>query len=392
MVDIYISKIEVGKKIRSLAASDKNICFIFGAGASYGYSHISPYKPPVVASLFDIFNPVVDEIISQEKHKSIRANREHHANIIRDFYGNDLESYLSALYKNNGNDNLFANLLVYLHDIFSLASTHFEPEDNYYKELINFIYSLFREDRWSCLSFNYDTLLEKSYVETDRDSSGRTFNDFDSYAKLQPNILKIHGGINFYHNYRKLFEFEDISRFPSRFTMFSEMMKDNNSIERFLSVSSPFSNGIKPHVEEYLYDPSSGTNKNFSSYRGPLMLIPIHAEIELGNLYFQKMIELSKEKINDADLVIAIGYNFGDKTFTDSLDKIELSGKELILVDIKKVVSDPSNYIGYQRAKKIWGSGKVKIFNGDGFGEFIESLLTKTDETKSSVTVTDFLP
>jgi hypothetical protein len=106
----------------------------------------------------------------------------------------------------------------------------------------------------------------------------------------------------------------------------------------------------------------------------PLMLIPIHESVAPENLFFKELIDSSTKSIERANLVVSIGYNFGDEAFTNALSKIDLSKKDIILVNSKSEAKNLVNHLGYQRIKKIWPSDKIRVFEGNGFGEFMDAI------------------
>ncbi len=364
-----ISKDEIKKKLRvRLTQTDENACFIFGAGASFGYS-TAISKPPTVKDLFEDDNPIVQEVINRREHGSIKTNRQHLSTQLRN-YDNDLEQYLSFMYERNSADNLFSNLLVYLEDIFFKASEDFVSEPNNYKTLINLMWDLHGNKRWSCISFNYDTLLERSYLEARRDPTGRAFDSLKSYTDPNPTILKIHGGINFRYAHTKPLEYGDDQVKLTNYTLFSKMMSNEGKLANgLLEVIHPESH--KPANYDSYYNKASA---QISSWGFPLMLIPIHATIKPENIFFKNMIDLAKKEIERSSIIIAIGYNFGDESFISELSRLDLSGKEIILVNTLESIKDISNHLGYQRIKTALPGVNLTIFDGNGFKGFIEAI------------------
>ena len=235
--DILISKEATKLRIESIATNNDAACIIFGAGASFGYSEKHILKPPTVTRLFNKSNEVVKHVIAQEEHSIIKNNSEDYTRRIKS-YGNDLERYLSSLYKNRKEDKLFAQLLTYLEDIFFIASRNVVEESNNYKSLINLMLELHGSKLWSCISFNYDTILEKSYLIVDRDPEGRNFSSLRGYTGSNPVILKMHGGINFRYLFYKEFMDSD-EKNHSPYVLFSKMMSDKRASDEFLIIDTP---------------------------------------------------------------------------------------------------------------------------------------------------------
>lgn len=370
--NVLISQEELKSKVLALRTeASQSACIIFGAGASYGYSDEHTYNPPTVKDLFDESNLAVREIINQSKHLFIKNNKIDFSRELRN-YENDLEKYLSSLYSSNKDDNIFGSFLSYLEDIFFLASRDVvSGSSNNYRTLINLMWGSHGKKQWSCLSFNYDTILEKSYLIADRDTTGRKFNRIEDYKDANPVILKMHGGINFRYTFRKLFEDRDVINHTSH-VLFSKMMSDSSNMDDFLKVIDP--NQGKPILHYDTLVLHESVRRRMSDFNFPLMLIPIHASVAPENIYFREQINLAKQQIEKASLIIAIGYNFGDVAFTESLKEIDYSNKEIILIGTLSASKNPESYLGFQRLKQAWPNAKIRVFEGNGFGDFIEAL------------------
>lgn len=364
-----ISKVETKTRIQSLATKqDDTACIIFGAGASFGYSDENYFKPPIVKDLFDDSNNLVKEIINSREHASIKTNRQHYKDQLQN-YNNDLEAYLSFLYKRNPKDSLFSNFLIYLQDIYINASKNFTSEPNNYKKLINLMWDLHGDKHWACISFNYDTLLEKSYAEAGRDPVTRKFDSLESYTNHRPVILKMHGGINFRYAHVKSHEYNDDKiKFPV-YSLFSKMMSNEDNWKVGLA-DVVYPELEKPNHHQTYYK----GDMRMSYYDFPLMLIPVHATVQTGNPYFENMANLAKTEIEKSNLIISIGYNFGDDSFLGKLSSLNLSKKEIILVGTKSSNIDFGSYLAFQRIKKDCPDTCVKIFDGNGFTEFIKAI------------------
>ncbi len=371
-----LSKSDTKREIRDLLnQTNGSICFIFGAGASYGYSKDNRYSPPTVENLFNEENLIVKEVIA--RHPSIKSRQSHIIKEIKN-HQNDLEIYLSKRYSGKPEDKLFGDLLSYLEDVFISASNKFVSEPNSYKDLINLMWELHGSKSWSFLSFNYDTLLEKSYLEADNDPKRDSFGSLKDYLNFSPSIIKVHGGINFRHQYIKPCLWNDPESLSNYF-LFSEMMSDRNK-NGFKIVPPNLTEYPSHRVEHKIDSDGKLTNEEISIYDFPLMLIPIHATIRPENPFFEKMINRAKEEIEKSSMVVAIGYNFGDDAFMEELKKIDFSKKELMLVNtnqfIQNILKETKKEVGFERMMNFFKGDydRFKIFNGDGFGEFVESL------------------
>lgn len=231
---IFISKDELSQKIASIQTNpDERISIIFGAGASYGYSNDLTFQAPIVRKLFSRFNLVVKNIIDKAEHSFVKNNSSDFERAIKN-HNNDLEEYLSTLYSQNNEDNIFGNFLIYLEDLFFFASNRFQNDVNYYRMLINRMWNLHGKKQWSLISFNYDTILEQSYLLAGRDPRKRTFKALSEYHELNPVLIKMHGSINFRYIYGHLFE--DGTSKLSNHELFSLMMAETRKSEIFINI------------------------------------------------------------------------------------------------------------------------------------------------------------
>jgi hypothetical protein len=192
----------------------------------------------------------------------------------------------------------------------------------------------------------------------------RTFNSFNNYVDTPPKIFKVHGGIN----YRYVLEESGRPTERTKREIFQKMM-DAPTIPP--SIVSPLADLPQFHTTRRI--PMGNIVRTNDIYNFPQLMIPIHDEQNF-NPFFADMIQRATSEINSAELVIAIGYDFGDTAFTDSLKRIDTSNKELILVGTKRLYEETKNHSGYKRASEIWNSKKIKIFAGDGFAEFVKSV------------------
>lgn len=344
----------------------------FGAGASYGYSTRARYLPPVVRNLFnDVENHAVYEVINKPEHSSIKGNRDY---ILRELvnHDNDLEKYLSSLYKRRREDTIFGNLLAYLEDVFFLASSNIDPSSsNNYKSLINLMWDNFANDKWSCISFNYDTILEQSFLHVDRDPTRTHFDNIHNYSNGNPAILKLHGGINFRYVFTHPKDSAESARF-TRHALFSRMMADKNPSSNYHRVIKIGAG--KPPVYKEVNIKNEGNSILCYQFNFPLMLVPIHASVAPENAFFNECLDSAKNLLSNSKLIIAIGYNFGDEAFLEKMKDAEDDEKEIILVNTTQSVIDLDKNLAFKRLKKEMKKMKIRVFNGDGFGEFVEAL------------------
>ena len=284
---------EMYEKYKNASEQTKdNICFIFGAGASNGYSsEVLPYLPPIVADLFNDQNHIVKEVINQQKHDFILGHRSFLKKALKR-YNNDLEEYLSVLYNKNDNDDLFSSLLIYLQDIFYLVSDRIEENGNNYKDLINNLFTSRGKLPWSFISFNYDTFLEQSYIFARRDQN-KKFESIEDYL-IYPKIIKVHGSVNFRYTIKEM------SKMPRKNDkeVFELMMNGKKDVGEGIKVISPKIKSTATNKDFYVQTETfdkEGIRRGVDNYNLPLIMIPIHGTKRSENELFIKMLKEAKK-------------------------------------------------------------------------------------------------
>lgn len=362
-----ISSEETKKIFAKIARkSDNKLSIILGAGASLGYSRNKDYEyePPAVSDLLNDENRIVKHVINKPEHQDIKGQREQIKRRIMGSFKGDLEAYLSDIYMNDPADDRFQAMLRYLEDIFKLASLRIDLDDNHYQSLLSVTRDLRGPRPWSILVFNYDTLLEQSAENVPIFNPGLTFELDDNYLKQNPKILKMHGGINL--RYVTKHQSEE-GKVLSQHDIFTEMMKNKQPPENYLVLE-----GLRSGVPEFAkYSRLEGGDV---IYNFPLMMIPVHAHTKSENSFFTRQIELAKSEISQSKLVVAIGYQFGDDTFINSLKDLDLKGSTLILVGSTHLLEKTVNSRAYKKASKVWPKENIRIYEGDGFGAFVDAL------------------
>jgi len=356
----FLTSGEAAQMLRTICRQPDNaVTVIFGAGASRGYSRNKhPYAPPTVAQLFDDRNAAVSEVLNWDRHKEIRSLKSSIERRIRSF-SNDLEKYLSDLYRDNSDNNLFALLIIYLQDLFAFASKNVDLNDNNYKSLANALFDLRGKRPLWFLTFNYDTILEQSIEDLHVYIPRRSFSDGSGYTSAFPKVSKLHGGINF----RYVFDTDGDEQLPHH-DIFSRMMRDKSETHQVIAADSSM-----PYMITRRDKLTAGLQYNF-----PLMMIPVHGEVSPENGYFNKQIGHAREVISNSALVIAIGYNFGDEQFLNSIKAAIKPEAELILVGSSDLVIGPKDHDCYKNISKVWPREKISVFEGDGFQSFTDSL------------------
>lgn len=348
--------------------SDGKLSIILGAGASLGYSRDKDYlyEPPAVSNLLDDENYIVKSIINKPAHSNIKGHRAQIKRRIKGSFKGDLEAYLSDIYLNDPADNRFQSMLRYLEDIFTFTSLNVDLNDNHYQSLLSITRDLRGTRPWSILTFNYDTLLEQSAEDVPIFNPNLTFKLDNNYLNQNPKILKMHGGVNLrYITVHQPEWEEDLSPHD----IFTEMMENKQSPEKYLELRN-LGLDVPDFIEYKTFRDVGGQRV----YDFPLMMIPVHAHTKSENSFFVRQIKLAKSEISQSKLVVAIGYQFGDNTFIDALKDLDLKDSTLILVGSTHLLEKTVNSEAYKKASKIWPKENIRIYDGGGFGEFVDAL------------------
>jgi hypothetical protein len=382
-----ISRRQVQTKLEDSASGP--VVFIFGAGAAAGYTNTeNPYfKAPVVRELFERGNITVDKILAGGEHATIARRLDYINDRVQRVFKGDLESYLSDLYVNNrDSDTTFADILRYLEDIFLLASRGITFDKNHYVSLFNHISEIRRGRAFSYITFNYDTILEKSYLFADRDVVRRAtgFLTMANYYDTQPVILKMHGSINYRYVVEKVSHQSDQHNPNLSYSGIFNLMMGNTPTENVgatrdectgLQDAKPSFKTTGARVNPRQANPN--VTENFSVYNVPLMLIPVHEKISPENNFFLSMIERARKEIEAAHVIVAIGYNFADQAFMNALADLNFSGKSIILVTSHPLPQIEMNtHRAWTNIIASWKDARVEFFEGSGFGEFVDALIT----------------
>jgi len=368
-----ITKSEIFDLFTEKSDEEENITFIFGAGASYGYSYDQniDYVPPIVANLFDEDNKAVFNVINRPEHQFVLGQKAYLEETLESF-DNDLEKYLSFLYNKNDDDPTFSALLLYIQDLCWLAAKNIDTNSNNYKDLVNRMSTLRGKSSWTCISFNYDTILEKSIVAAGRDDS-RHFNDFEDYTNKNPKVIKIHGSVNF----RFLFEENISEQKKNEREIFGLMMREKKIDSSHTDVRGISSDVGEFYIRDSLWNQEKQKSVPFHAYNYPLMMIPIHNTQRSAHPFFQDALEEARREIDASSLVVVVGYNFGDELLLEQLDSIDLSNKKVVLVGTKSLYTDPDTHPCFQNAVNNLKGADIKVFEGNGFYEFVRSIIRK---------------
>lgn len=362
-----LSKQDTDTLVREfLRNSDKKFTLILGAGASYGYSRKSDYTftPPTVKKLFDSSNPVVDAVLNRAEHTEIRREKAQIQRTIQNRFNGDLEAYLSDAFNTDSEDPLFSRVVRYLEDLFTVISKNVDDDDNYYQSLVSAVRELRGRKPWSIVTFNYDTLLEQAISKSVRFTPSRQFRTEADYTSHErPKVIKVHGGVNV----RYIHALDPLTNTsPDYYDVFTEMMENDKSLIEFSTIGS----GIPPFESHRTFDQIGGRSvRNF-----PLMMIPVHAQTDCKNDFLVRQRELAAEEISQSGLTIAIGYQFGDDAFLNALKRRNIGAGQLVLVGSNSLLTHKEDSLTFKKASDVWSAENIRIFEGKGFGEFIDAV------------------
>lgn len=188
--------------------------------------------------------------------------------------------------------------------------------------------------------------------------------------KESPQIIKIHGSVNYKYIFSE--DFRPTKR--TRREIFEKMMEETTQTSDNFRVAD-LRAGIPTFPTDKAQRVGSNTIHHTDIYELPQILVPIHDEHPPANPFFIDRLNDSAKTIKEAELVIAIGYNFGDISFGNELKNIETSDKELILVGTSSLYNKPLEHLGFKNVSKVWNEKKISIFKGDGFSDFINAVL-----------------
>jgi hypothetical protein len=110
-----------------------------------------------------------------------------------------------------------------------------------------------------------------------------------------------------------------------------------------------------------------------SDYDFPLMMVPIHNANDEHSKFFQEQVDQAVTELSRSSLVVAIGYNFGDKIFAEKIKEMESADKTLLVVSGSDFSSNPTDYPGYSAITSIW-KGKIYFFKGEKFTGFTDCI------------------
>jgi SIR2-like domain len=239
---------------------------------------------------------------------------------------------------------------------------------------------------FSYITFNYDTILEKSYRFADRDPVRRatSFLTMANYYEAQPVILKMHGSINYRYVVEKRPNQSDHRNPHLSYSGIFNLMMGNTPTEN-VGVTREMCIGLddaKPPFESkearlIPNHPSPSAHEQFTIFNIPLMLIPVHEKISPENNFFLSMIDRARKEIEAARIIVAIGYNFADQAFMNSLADLNFSDKSIVLVTSHPLMqTEMETHPAWKNIVASWKDAPVEFFEGSGFGEFVEALIT----------------
>jgi hypothetical protein len=201
------------------------------------------------------------------------------------------------------------------------------------------------------------------------------------YYETQPTILKMHGSINYRYVLEKHSDqFENRNPNLSFSGIFNLMMgktpTENIGVTREECISlQDVKPAFKNMISRVIPQPSP-VAENVSIFNIPLMLIPVHGQISPENNFFVSMIDRARKEIEAARVIVAIGYNFADQAFMNGLANLNFSGKSVILVTSQVPNAGITEHRAVKNISKSWPEASIEFFDGSGFGEFVDALVS----------------
>jgi len=179
--------------------TEKKVCVILGAGASYDVwgpgTHVinAEYKPPLTSTVFNMSNNVYSNIIGSY------PGAEYLANMLAEYAisgEKGIEDYLRHYVEHPTNEimrRFFKQVPGYLRDLFHQVSDSYVSQPSSYIRLFNDLH-VEHEHSILFIVLNYDNLLEQALQKY----PGFYFDDITHYieASRPVKVIKLHGSIN----------------------------------------------------------------------------------------------------------------------------------------------------------------------------------------------------
>lgn len=288
--------------------------FIFGAGASLAAQHSQTYtdghaeRAPLVDQLFD------------EKYKIYMLNgaefdlpkcKEEVAKV------GSLEKYLTDRWQNiasrksslvqKAEKTFFGRLTFYVWNLLNAVSKTY-PMAQGYSELLQKLYDA--DVEFGLVSFNYDTLLDKSY----QDVFLNPLSTLDDY--LNSNLVKLHGSVNWFLQGRK----EDPPQTWGD--------HHDDTTVRLRQITERMFNGTPIDFDRLqILDPKHSSLDNVSNLMNhfkngclyPLLFVPLTGKLyEIVSGFADKITAKAEELFRTADEIYLVGYRAND----DLIDRL----------------------------------------------------------------------
>lgn len=328
-----------------------NLTIILGAGASKGSVETGktsqhPIIPPITKELFSTrFEGILNKYGDvQASMGSISAEVEDGKSLedyIKDRLGT-LAKYESLLPHRKRQIN---QLPLYLQDLFSHISKTLASTNHYHR----FVYDLFDRDiKLTFLTLNYDLLLDKAIERV----TSNKFTSFGNYTG-EPNkwvLIKPHGSVNWF---RQIVNFSQTGNNHDSWKATVKninLLKDLNKDIVFLDLEKQFKDGYVEGVPYY-----------------PVLAIP---NTEYEPIYPINENLLLKERLQDCENFLIIGFSAYDQDILNLLKENVKSVKKLLIVGM----SDVDNvYKRLKEAVSVFSSATPeKVQYGLGFGKFMQ--------------------
>lgn len=335
--------------------------FVFGAGASLAAQNPSSYGKG-----HNQRAPLVDELFNEEYEASMVEGIEFDLPSIRKEVEKigSVEKWLTVKWegisslkterKKQTERSLFGRLTIYLWNVLNSVSQTYPDAQGYSKLLVK----LHKDDEdFSLVSFNYDTLLDRSYQDVFNDSLVR----LDDY--LSSGLIKLHGSTNWFLGKR-----EEDPKFGHREHGGDRVVRLGHITKRMLN-GPPMSMGSLQ-----VLDPGFSGLRNLSSvmdyFSGdnfyPLMFLPLSGKLyEVVADFSGKITAKAEELFQKATDVFLIGYSANDELIHSLLEKVP--NQTLLHIVGKALAKDISTRVRSMHFNLKEG----KVFS-DGLMSFID--------------------
>lgn len=284
--------------------------FIFGAGASKGSQPDQGVNPKVAA-------PLVNELF-EDRYQTYADQVNLPTSLIRQLRTEwktlgSLEGWLTQRWEKidtlresrnkEAERALFGRLSFYIWRLLLGVSSEYRESSNGYYTFLSKLRS--KDEPFSIISFNYDTLLERAI----KDTFHLTFDSLDDYINFK--LIKPHGSINWFLQKRE------------NDRQISNLEMSQNNLFRYDTASRLMFNGTPISMENLeIIDPIHldlrndnliSSNRFKGQYFYPLVFLPLTAKAYSAvDGFYHRVVDTGKELLAEAKEIYLIGYRAAD--------------------------------------------------------------------------------